>query len=60
MHGRLVKHKEPDAVRMCLFKDLDYFVNLRKELLMVPPQVAADTWINEVVLSLLLACDSRT
>jgi hypothetical protein len=34
---------------MCLFKDLNHFVNLHEELLMVPPWVAANTWINDVV-----------
>src|SRR5216683_7598075 len=48
MCGQLVKHKEPNAIGMCLFKDLDRFVNLHEELLMVPPRVAADTWINDV------------
>jgi hypothetical protein len=32
---------------MRLFKDLNRFVNLHEELLMVPPQVATNAWIND-------------
>ena len=32
---------------MHLLEDHNHFVNLHKELHMVPPRVAADTWIND-------------
>jgi hypothetical protein len=34
---------------MRLLGDHNRFVNLHKELCVVPPQVAADTWINDAV-----------
>ncbi len=46
MRGWLIKHKQCDAVRMCLFKYLNCFVNLHEELCMVPPRVSAHPWIN--------------
>ena len=47
MRRRLIEHKECDAAGMCLFKDRDRFVNLREELVMVPPCVATHPRIND-------------
>jgi hypothetical protein len=47
MCGRLIKHKECDAIGMCLLENRDHFVNLREELHMVPPWVATNSWIND-------------
>jgi hypothetical protein len=47
VRGRLIEHKECDAIGMCLLENRDRFVNLREELHMVPPRVAADSWIND-------------
>ena len=47
MCRQMIKHKECDAIGMCLLENRDCFVNLHEELHMVPLWVTADSWIND-------------